>query len=154
MKPLESVLIKPHHLLDIFKLYGKGIDEFVPDTAYHHDFYLLANAIVKRKTVRVTFTDGEDRICAPCKFNQNGRCVDCFELNGEQKEKEEFNVQIDNALIKALGLRFGMEYGMDETVLHLRKNISAEMVQKVWHKRTAQENEERYRLTKAGLDKY
>lgn len=27
---MNSILIKPHHFIDIIKLYGSGIDRFVP----------------------------------------------------------------------------------------------------------------------------
>lgn len=32
------MVIKPHHFMDIIKLYGGGIQVFVPDTDYGHDF--------------------------------------------------------------------------------------------------------------------
>lgn len=38
-KDRGSLVIKPHHLLDIFKLYGRGVETFVPDDKYKHDFY-------------------------------------------------------------------------------------------------------------------
>ena len=38
-----DIVIKPHHLLDIFKLYGKGIENFVPDKNYNHNFYFIGN---------------------------------------------------------------------------------------------------------------
>ena len=37
----KVIVIKPHHLLDIFKLYGKGIENFIPDKNYNHNFYLI-----------------------------------------------------------------------------------------------------------------
>lgn len=44
---MKTVIIKPHHFMDIFKLYGTGIEEFVPDQKMGHDFYAIANAIIK-----------------------------------------------------------------------------------------------------------
>ena len=39
---MNSILIKPHHFIDIIKLYGSGIDRFVPDEKMGHDFYKVA----------------------------------------------------------------------------------------------------------------
>ena len=38
---MNSILIKPHHFIDIIKLYGSGIDRFVPDEKMGHDFIRL-----------------------------------------------------------------------------------------------------------------
>lgn len=38
---MDSILIKPHHFIDIIKLYGSGIDRFVPDEKMGHDFIRL-----------------------------------------------------------------------------------------------------------------
>lgn len=38
---MNSILIKPHHFIDIIKLYGSGIDRFVPDEKMGHDFYFI-----------------------------------------------------------------------------------------------------------------
>lgn len=46
---MEDIIIKPHHLLDILKLYGKGIEKFVPDINHEHDFYKIANMIVSKE---------------------------------------------------------------------------------------------------------
>lgn len=38
---------KPHHLIDIIKLYGAGVEHFVPDELYQHDFYKVANLMIE-----------------------------------------------------------------------------------------------------------
>lgn len=40
------IKIKPHHFIDIIKLYGKGVNKFIPDMNYKHDFYSVANEII------------------------------------------------------------------------------------------------------------
>ena len=45
---MNSILIKPHHFIDIIKLYGSGIDRFVPDEKMGHDFYKVANEIIDK----------------------------------------------------------------------------------------------------------
>ena len=47
---MEEILIKPHHFVDIIKLYGSGIEVFVPDEKMGHDFYKVANEIIKMIT--------------------------------------------------------------------------------------------------------
>lgn len=34
---METILIKPHHFMDIIKLYGTGIHTFVPDEKMGHE---------------------------------------------------------------------------------------------------------------------
>lgn len=38
---MNSILIKPHHFIDIIKLYGSGIDRFVPDEKWDMIFIRL-----------------------------------------------------------------------------------------------------------------
>lgn len=38
---MDSILIKPHHFIDIIKLYGSGIDRFVPDEKWDMIFIRL-----------------------------------------------------------------------------------------------------------------
>ena len=53
---MNSILIKPHHFIDIIKLYGSGIDRFVPDEKMGHDFYKVANEIIENPTVDLKLT--------------------------------------------------------------------------------------------------
>ena len=50
---MNSILIKPHHFIDIIKLYGSGIDRFVPDEKMGHDFYKVANEIIDNPSVKI-----------------------------------------------------------------------------------------------------
>ena len=54
------IVIKPHHLLDIFKLYGKGIENFIPDKNYNHNFYLIGNAVIRNEVNKIRFTYSYD----------------------------------------------------------------------------------------------
>ncbi len=57
------MVIKPHHFMDIIKLYGGGIQVFVPDTDYGHDFYRAANEIIGNHRIQIKVTSGADDIC-------------------------------------------------------------------------------------------
>lgn len=48
---MKTILIKPHHFMDIIKLYGTGIHNFVPDEKMGHDFYKVANMIIHNPDV-------------------------------------------------------------------------------------------------------
>ena len=50
---MNSILIKPHHFIDIIKLYGSGIDRFVPDEKMGHDFYKVANEIIDKRIIKL-----------------------------------------------------------------------------------------------------
>ena len=44
--------------MDIIKLYGGGIQVFVPDTDYGHDFYRAANGIIENRQQQIKVTAG------------------------------------------------------------------------------------------------
>ena len=50
---MEQIIIKPHHFMDILKLYGSGINIFVSDEKMGHDFYKVANRILKDRNVQL-----------------------------------------------------------------------------------------------------
>lgn len=55
---MDDIVTKPYHLLDILKLYGKRIENFIPDINYEHCFYRLSNKVIRKE---VQFTrDGDD----------------------------------------------------------------------------------------------
>ena len=72
---MNSILIKPHHFIDIIKLYGSGIDRFVPDEKMGHDFYKVANEIIENPSIDLKLTIDGDDICKPCK-KYHEQCVD------------------------------------------------------------------------------
>ena len=53
---MEQIIIKPHHFMDILKLYGSGINIFVSDEKMGHDFYKVANRILKDRNVQLRLT--------------------------------------------------------------------------------------------------
>ncbi|MEO2189320.1 hypothetical protein [[Clostridium] innocuum] len=73
----DEIIIKPHHFIDIIKLYGADIERFIPDEPMGHDFYKVANELIDHPTINVKLTVYDDDICRPCK-KYNGRCVDAL----------------------------------------------------------------------------
>ena len=94
------IKIKPHHFLDIIKLYGKGIEKFIPDEKYNHNFYSVANEIINNHKVLIGITLGEDDICSPCKYiGKDGICIDKIEHINGVNSKDEWNKILDNRII-------------------------------------------------------
>ena len=108
--------IKPHHVVDILKLYGKGIQRFVPDKQYGHDFYKVGNMLLTEPETQIVLTSGLDEICGPCKFNNGKECVDKVALPSETWDKEELNRETDRKLLKVLNKTEGNEVNMLEFV--------------------------------------
>lgn len=128
---MENIVIKPHHLLDILKLYGKGIENFVPDINYKHNFYLIANMIVNGKVEFIRFTRDCDDICRPCKYCKTEKCYDVVAfLNGYSKDQ--YNKEIDDELLKIWSLRFGMDYNFKDILVMLSKELNYHLFKKVW----------------------
>lgn len=95
-----DITIKPHHLLDIFKSYGKGIEKFVPDEKYNHNFYFIGNAVIDNEIDNVEFTFGFDDICKPCNYLKENICIDEFYYNDNVYQKNNYNEKLDIRLIR------------------------------------------------------
>lgn len=65
---MEPVTIKPHRFMDIIKLYGGGLERFVPDPAMGHDFYRIGNLVLENPELPLRLTTEGDDICKPCKY--------------------------------------------------------------------------------------
>lgn len=97
------IKIKPHHFIDIIKLYGKGIQKFIPDENYKHNFYAIANEIIDWHQVKIEITIDSDDICSPCRYlDEHGNCSDKIVHIDGITSKDEWNKILDNRIIKYL----------------------------------------------------
>ena len=149
------VLIKPHHLLDIFKLYGAGINFFIPNPLYGHDFYKIGNIILKNHNTRVKFTSGLDNICGPCKYNVNGKCTDTIPNNPlKYSSKDYWNKTIDKRVMKTLSIKEGTKMtALGYCVLAMEK-LNKENIKRIWNERPGNETKRRTILLLKGLKKF
>ncbi len=145
-----NLIIKPHHLLDIFKLYGKGIERFVPNETYNHNFYLIGNAVIEDKINKVTFTYGCDDICKPCVCLKHGICEDTFLYKEIVYNKNSYNERLD----KRLDLDLCKIYEFSYIIYLFHTKVDLELINFVWNSNTCGENESRYEYIEKGLDKY
>lgn len=146
------ILIKPHHFMDIIKLYGAGIEVFVPDTDYGHDFYRAANQIVGDRETELKLTVNADDICGPCQYLEQGLCGDHIGHIEGVTSKDQYNKMLDGRILKALGMSEGEICTAGELCERLDQFTG--IVELVW---TKEENEARNRretLFKAGAGKY
>ena len=100
---MNSILIKPHHFIDIIKLYGSGIDRFVPDEKMGHDFYKVANTIIHNPDVTLRLTIYGDDICKPCK-KYNNICTDALHHILGFTSKDIYNQTLDTRIISLYSL--------------------------------------------------
>lgn len=147
------ISIKPHHFLDIIKLYGSGIEIFKPDEEFYHDFYKVANLIVNDKNLKLKLTIQEDDICSPCKFiGINGICKDRISPINGIVSKDEWNKVLDKRLIDF--------YELDLNYIYTSKELAAifndkmDKILEVWKEEDAEKLKKRHILCIKGIEKY
>ncbi|VYU39822.1 Uncharacterised protein [Clostridium tertium] len=154
---MESIRIKPHHLLDILKLHGKGIEVFVKDMEFGHDFYKIANEIINLEVSEVTFTRDCDDICEPCKHRANNECSDYVSFL-DNYSKDKLNKEIDDRLLKILGIKEEESYKLEDIFNLLMKKLSYSLFEEVWEYANEEELQFRFAFTIMGtykvLEKY
>lgn len=136
------IKIKPHHLLDVLKLHGKGIEKFVPAPDFGHDFYRVANEIVNGEVSKFVFTRDCDDICGPCKYSKDGKCSD-FIAFLDHYSKDTFNKEIDDRLFALFGWQQEKEYGFEDIFQQLMKELDYSLFGQAW--KQADEAELRFR---------
>ncbi len=148
-----TIIIKPHHLLDVFKLYNRGVYPLTPDLNYEHDFYLIGNLILDGKVDMVSLTIHSDDICKPCKHNKTGICMDSLEIDSFDK-KEEYNRFIDKNLLQQFQLEEDLSYDLDKLLNLMTRKLSLELISEVWCYNSKEDNELRFVNTLNGIEKY
>lgn len=148
-----TVIIKPHHLLDVYKLYGRGIFPFSPDSEFEHDFYLIGNLLISRKVDSIVFTTKSDDICKPCKYHENGICTDSLD-NDEFINKNDYNNFIDQKLLKYFRLDEDIAYDLNTILSLFIEKASLELFCEVWSSKHIDDNKLRFKNTLEGIKKY
>lgn len=145
------IIIKPHHLIDIIKLYGSGIEHFLPDESYQHDFYKIANIIIEDLNCQLQFTIYGDDICKPCKKFQNSLCIDPLNKVKGYDSKNSYNQELDLRLISQLQIDINTAY----TVCHFIEilNNNKDIIFHVWLEEDDELTKKRDDLFQKGLKK-
>ena len=147
---MNEILIKPHHFIDIIKLYGSGITHFVPDEKMGHDFYKVANEIISNPTVNLKLTVYGDDICKPCKKYQK-KCIDSLTHILGYTSKDDYNITLDKRIIDMYNLK-----DKPYTALQFCSIIfeNKEKIFKVWAEEENCITEKRYELFVKGANKF
>lgn len=146
------ITIKPHHFVDIIKLYGAGIEVFVPDEKMGHDFYKIANMIISEPSVELKLTIGVDDICQPCHYCINGVCDDGLSsINGISK-KDSYNKKLDQRIIDLLKLNIKHDYSAYELCRLMSKD--SDFIFDVWKEENDELTQKRYELFLKGTKQW
>lgn len=152
---MKTIVAKPHHILDIIKLYGAGLEHFVPDPAYGHDFYRIGNDVLAHPETTLKFVVEGDDICTPCKYYKDGKCIDSVDTNpAHLRSKDLWNKTIDKRLMELFDIKENDTMTVVSYAKHARERLNADVIGQVWHERPAEETRRRTELLLAGLDKY
>lgn len=147
---MNVILIKPHHFIDIIKLYGSGIENFVPDEKMGHDFYKVANEIINHPTVTLKLTIYGDDICKPCKKYQN-KCIDDLTHIPGYVSKDTYNMTLDKRIIELYNLK-DENYTAKQFCSILFDNRTN--IFKVWLEEDNSVTEKRFELFVKGANKF
>lgn len=147
------IRIKPHHFFDIIKLYGKGIERFVPDEKYNHNFYGIANEIIGDHQVQIEITATADDICSPCKYSgAGGGCTDKIDPINDVESKDTWNKILDNRIIRYTKASESSRYTAHkycEMLYSIKEHIHD-----VWKEESDSAKNFRYEAFCAGAQKY
>ena len=149
----SKIFLKPHHFLDIIKLYGLGLNFFVPDPRYGHNFYKVGNLILKNPQIGIFLTTKADDICKPCKFLKNGKCQDKMK-NFINSSKEEWNQIIDKRILNNLNLDKGDSLTPFELCQLASRKLTPKIISKIWRERSEKGTKKRIKYLLKGLGKY
>lgn len=147
---MHEILIKPHHFIDIIKLYGSGIERFIPDEKMGHDFYKVANEIINNPRVALKLTIYGDAICKPCKKYQ-GKCNDELTHILGYTSKDDYNITLDKKIIELYDLTDDKYTALQFCSIILK---NSENIFKVWNEEERSVTEKRYELFIKGANKF
>lgn len=147
---MDAITIKPHHFTDILKLYGGGIEVFVPDERMGHDFYRVANRILAEPALALRLTVEGDDICQPCRWYQ-GRCRDTISHIPGIESKDAYNCLLDSRILELFGLeeKIYPALGLCQALYQGHEKIFA-----VWKEESASVTQKRHDLFVRGAEKY
>jgi len=146
-----QVMLKPHHFLDIIKLYGSGLDFFLPDLKYGHNFYKVGNWVLKNPQIKIVLTRRADDVCKSCKFLKDAKCTDKIK---NFISKEEWNQIIDERILKTLNLKEGEIFTALKLCKLAIKYLDSKMIFVIWYERPVEETKKRAKYLLNGLCLY
>ncbi len=150
-----QITIKPHHFMDIIKLYGAGIEVFERDLNYCHDFYRIGNIIIQQPDVMIKTTIHADDICVPCKYYADrslGICMDHISHIENIASKDDWNKIIDQRIIETAQIDLNQQYKAAEYCNMLYR--IGDNIFDIWREDDTVKTHRRRELFKLGAEKY
>ncbi|MEG1568885.1 MAG: DUF1284 domain-containing protein [Oscillospiraceae bacterium] len=145
------ITIKPHHFIDIIKLYGGGIEKFVPCEAFGHDFYKVANEIIGNLDVELKLTIYGDDICKPCNRYNGTECTDALSGIDGFCKKEAYNRELDTRVLTLLNLKTDESYTARQFLNQLYQYN--DVIFLVWKEEKCENTDKRNALFRKGCEK-
>ncbi|MEG0698816.1 MAG: DUF1284 domain-containing protein [Erysipelotrichaceae bacterium] len=145
------ITIKPHHFIDIVKLYGSGIESFIPCPDFNHDFYKVANAIISDLSIPLKLTTAGDDICKPCNRYDGTVCTDPLSGIPVYTKKESYNHELDSRILSILNLSTSNTYTAKEFLALLYKH--SDIIFLVWIEEKDEITNKRNELFRKGCEK-
>lgn len=147
-----EITIKPHHFMDIIKLYGSGIEVFVPDERMHHDFYKIANLIMENHNILLNLTIDADHICAPCIMYNGHTCTDQLHHIANFDSKDAYNQLLDSRIMEQLELDKNKKYEANHLCAIMLKHHNS--IDTIWQEEADEVTRRRKELFIKGAEKY
>lgn len=147
-----EITIKPHHFMDIIKLYGSGIEVFVPDEKMNHDFYKIANLILKHHGILLNLTIEADDICAPCIMCSGHTCTDQLHSIPDFDSKDAYNHLLDSRIMEQFQLDGKKKYETDYLCSVMLKHYDC--IDTIWQEEKDEITQKRKKLFIKGAEKY
>ncbi|MBR5871519.1 MAG: hypothetical protein IKZ09_10845 [Clostridia bacterium] len=144
-------IFKPHHFLDFLYEIAENNGVFEGESPFGHAMTYYGNLLSAGKIDTVTFTDGADSPCFPCRKLKDGICTDEFSAEVTARygtnRKYVYNLGLDTALVKALPavFSFDRERSIDEIYAALTEKLTPEIILLNWPR------DNRVELTQRGL---
>lgn len=151
---IRKIFLKPHHFLDIIKLYGSGVGKFIPDKKYGHDFYRIGNVVLKNPKILVCLTIGEDDVCKPCKFLKKDKCADLVSETLGYCLKQKWNETIDKRILKTLELKEGDQLTAIKLCQLTKDKLKVADIREIWKEKPTKDVKNRIKNLMSGLEKY
>ena len=132
--------LRPHHLIDIIRSYGHGV-QFEPHP-YGHAQHRVAEQVLKDPDLAVEFVLAADAVCYPCQhLGADGQCDDVLHQLEVPISKQAYNDALDAKLFSYFGMEPGTRMKVGEFLAGL--NARTPGVEKLC---THPGEEEMYRL--------
>ena len=101
------IRLRPHHLIDIFKHSGNGLDLSKPHP-YGHAQHIIAEKILNNPDTEIEFICENDDICKPCRHRgADNLCSDVLSRFSPPVSKQQYNDELDKSVFEMLEIVSG-----------------------------------------------